>query len=68
MTNFQVWLRGSDLVDVHCETEQEARAFVRDYYGYKRLPNGTCVCEIPPGYYQEIIESNRRQGFDASNM
>lgn len=67
MPHFQVWIRGSDLAGVECETEKEAREFIRNFYGWKRLPKGTTVNTIPPGYYEEMVGFSRRAGFDASN-
>ena len=29
-------------------TEQEARAYIRDQYGYNRLPAGTCLWPYAP--------------------
>lgn len=68
MPKFQVWLRGSDLCDTTADTEKEARQQIRDFYGYKRLPNGTCVCRIPNDYYAKIVKNNQEIGIDASNM
>jgi len=68
MRNYQVWIRGCDLHDVKAESEQEAREQVREFYGYKRLPAGTCVCEIPDDYYDRMVRNNQSIGIDASNM
>ena len=43
------------------------RRLIRNFYGWKRLPKGTTVNTIPPGYYEKMVEFNRRAGFDASN-
>jgi hypothetical protein len=64
---WQLWLHGNDLVG-HCEdcTKSEAMELLREEarnYGYKRLPAYSTVSLIRAGYYEEIAESNRRQGF-----
>jgi len=67
MRNYQVWLRGSDLCDVEADSEQEARQIIRDFYDYKRLPNGTFVCKTPKYYPEEIVRNNQRIGIDITN-
>ena len=68
MRNYQVWLRGSDLNDVRANSEEEAREYIRKFYGFKRLPKGTAVIEIPPGYYDQMVENNREIGISAWNI
>jgi hypothetical protein len=68
MRNYQVWLRGYDLNDVKADTEKEAREYIRKFYGFKRLPKGTAVIEIPPGYYDQMVENNRKIGISAWNI
>ena len=75
----QVWLGGWDLVDVtvdarnETEAKKKARAYVRDWLRQwtgkkgKRLPKGTTVCIIPPNYYDEIVENNKKIGIDITN-
>jgi hypothetical protein len=67
MRNYQVWLRGSDLCDVRADTEKEAREQIRKFYGFKRLPKGTAVIEIPPGYYDDMVKNNQLIGISAWN-
>jgi hypothetical protein len=55
--HYQVWLRGSDLCDVRASNKAEARKQVKEFYGYKRLPRGTCVIEIPSNYYERMVEN-----------
>jgi hypothetical protein len=67
---YQVWLGGSTLVDhVYATSKTAAMKKARDIilhgFSLKRLPAGTCVCKISPGYYEEIAEMNRRAGFNA---
>ena len=47
MKHYQVWVRGCDLNDVEADTENEAKEYIRKFYGFKRLPRGTVVIEIP---------------------
>ena len=68
MKKYQVWLRGSDLCDVMANSEEEAGQQIRDFYGYKRLPPGTYVCEIPWNYYGSIVKNNQVIGIDITNM
>jgi hypothetical protein len=68
MRNYQVWLRGYDLNDVKADTENEAREYIRKFYGFKRLPKGTAVIEIPPEYYDQMVENNRKIGISAWNI
>ena len=68
MKKYQVWLRGSDLCDIMANSEEEARQQIRDFYGYKRLPPGTYVCEIPWNYYDSIVKNNQAIGIDITNM
>jgi hypothetical protein len=68
MKSYQVWLRGSDLNDVRAGSEKEARKYIRNFYGFKRLPKGTAVIEIPPGYYHQIVENNRKIGISIWNI
>jgi hypothetical protein len=68
MRNYQVWLRGYDLNDVKADTEKEAREYIRKFYGFKRLPKGTAVIEIPPGYYDQMGENNRKIGISVWNI
>jgi len=68
MKKYQVWLRGSDLCDVMANSEEEARQQIRDFYGYKRLPPGTYVCEIPWNYYDSMVKNNQSIGIDITNM
>lgn len=65
---WQLWLRGNRLIGhvSGCSKEEamnELRRQAKDEFGYKRLPEGSCVCLIEPDYYEKIAESNRRQGF-----
>jgi hypothetical protein len=62
--HYQVWLRGSDLHDVRASNKAEARKLVKEFYGYKRLPRGTCVIEIPSNYYEQMVENSERIGID----
>jgi hypothetical protein len=67
---YQVWLRGSSLVGHVYATSKtaamdKARELVMNDFKLNRLPAGTCVCKISPGYYEEIAEMNRRAGFNA---
>lgn len=68
MKKYQVWLRGSDLCDVEASSEAEARRIIRNFYGYKRLPKGTCVFRIPFDYYNQFVENNKMIGIDGSNL
>ncbi len=68
MKKYQVWLRGSDLCDVMANSEEEARQQIRDFYGYKTLPPGTYVCEIPWNYYDSMVKNNQAIGIDITNM
>jgi len=68
MRKFQVWVRGSDLHDVTAKDEAEAKRIIRNFYGWKRLPNGTYVCKTPSYYPDEIVRSNREIGIDITNM
>ena len=67
MKHYQVWLRGSDLCDVRANTKNEARQYIRRFYGFKRLPRGTAVIEIPSDYYSGMVENNREIGISAWN-
>ncbi len=67
---YQVWLRGSSLVGhVYATSKTAAMAKARDMvlqdFNLTRLPAGTCVCKISPGYYDEIARMNQRAGFNA---
>ncbi len=67
---YQVWLRGSSLVGhLHATSKTAAKTKARDMvlqdFNLKRLPAGTCVCKISPGYYDEIARMNQRAGFNA---
>ncbi len=68
MKKFQVWLGGSDLCDVIANSKKEALRQIRDFYGYRRLPKGTFVCEISWNYYDQIVKNNQAIGIDATNM
>lgn len=68
MAKYQVWLRGSDLHDVEAESKEEALRFIRQWYGYKRLPVGTTVNEIPSDYYDPMVRNNQSIGIDITNM
>jgi hypothetical protein len=68
MKNYQVWLRGCDLNDVKANTENEAREYIRKFYGFRRLPKGTVVIGIPAGYYDQMVENNRKIGISAWNI
>ena len=67
MKNYQVWLRGSDLHDVRANTKSEARQYIMNFYGFKRLPRGTAVIEIPPNYYSAMVDNNLKIGISAWN-
>lgn len=68
MHKFQVWLRGSELIDITAENKTSALKYVREeILEVKRLPNGTTVNEIPPDYYQKIADMNSKAGFNATN-
>lgn len=45
----------------------EAKKLVKEFYGYKRLPKGTCVIEISHDYYSKIAENNEKIGIDFTN-
>lgn len=68
---YQVWINDATLAG-HVDAESEDVAIelalyhVMDFYGGD-VPVGTrwSVCEIPPGYYKEISDSNIRAGFNA---
>ncbi len=67
---YQVWLRGSSLVGhVYATSKTAAKTKARDMvlhdFNLTRLPAGTCVCKISPGYYDEIARMNQRAGFNA---
>ncbi len=67
---YQVWLRGSSLVGhVYATSKTAAKTKARDMvfrdFHIKKLPAGTCVCKISPGYYDEIARMNQRAGFNA---
>jgi|GEM_PF-6960238 len=66
--HFQVWIRGSDLCDVLAKSKEDAARQIRKFYGYKRLPKGTVVLEIPADYYDQIVRLNKQAGFDATNL
>lgn len=68
MKKFQVWLRGSDLHDTIANSKKEALQQIKDFYGYKRAPRGTFVCEIPWNYYDQMVKNNQAIGIDATNM
>ena len=68
MKKFQVWLMGSDLYDITANSKKEALQKIKDFYGYKRAPNGTFVCEIPWNYYDQMVKNNQTIGIDASNI
>ena len=68
MIKYQVWLRGSTLIDVEAENDQDAREQVREMFGFKRLPNDTCVCKIPYDYYDQMVKHNQDIGIDITNM
>lgn len=68
MAKYQVWLRGCVLTDWEAKDEQDARRQAREWLGVKRLPNGTGICQISYGYYDEIIRMNREAGFHAGNF
>lgn len=68
---YQVWLRGSSLAGhVYAASKTAAKTKARDMvlldFNLKRLPAGTCVCRISPGYYDEIARMNQRAGFNAT--
>ena len=71
MSRWQVWVNDATLVG-HVDADGDVDALelalrcVKDFYGGS-IPAGTrwSVCEIPPGYYHEISESNIRSGFNA---
>lgn len=67
MKHYQVWLRGSDLHDVRANTKNEARQYIRNFYGFKRLPRRTAVIEIPPDYYNAMVDNNLKIGISAWN-
>ena len=68
MKKFQVWLRGNDLCDIIANSKEEALQQIKDFYGYKRVPRGTFVCEIPWNYYDQMVKNNQAIGIDATNM
>lgn len=68
MRKYQVWVRGSILHDVEAKNKTCALKEVRETHGFKRLPSGTAINEIPPGYYEDIVEMDRKAGFNASNL
>jgi len=57
---FQVWIGGSQLLDIEAPSKKAAKSYARSRLGVERLPKDTCVCEIPPDYYNSMIENNRR--------
>lgn len=59
LKKYQVWLRGSSRIDMTAHSEQGARESVRNSLRIKRLPNDTCVYEIPWNYYDRMIANNR---------
>jgi hypothetical protein len=68
---YQVWLRGSSLAGhVNATSKTAAMTKARDMilhdFNLKRVPAGTCVCKISPGYYEKIAEMNRKAGFNAT--
>jgi len=69
----QVWVGGWSLVDITVDArskkdaERKARRYVRERLGVKRLPRGTSVCIIPPGYYDDMVSNNRMIGVDITN-
>lgn len=68
MAKYQVWLGGTDLHDVEAESKEEALRFIRQWYGYKRLPAETMVNEIPSDYYDSMVRNNQSIGIDITNM
>lgn len=68
MRKYQVWLRGSELIDITAENKTSALKYVREeILEAKRLPNGTTINEIPFDYYKQIAEMNSKAGFNATN-
>jgi hypothetical protein len=71
MSRWQVWINDSTLAG-HVDADSDVDAlelalrYVNDFYG-GNIPVGIkwSVCEIPPGYYKEITDSNIRSGFNA---
>lgn len=68
MHKYQVWLRGSELIDITAENKASALKYVREeILEVRRLPNGTTINEISFGYYKQIVEMNNKAGFNATN-
>lgn len=65
---YQVWVGGHFCFDCEALTPGEARKQAREWLGVARLERGTTVCQIPFGYYREIVKMNQRSGFNASNL
>lgn len=63
MATYQLWLHGNDLIKtMQCRFKSQALEELINYardLGYKRLPNGSCVCEVSPDYNERMIKHNR---------
>ena len=71
MAKYQVWLGGNSLMDIPqgvAKDKKEALKWAREWLEVKRLPKGTCVCEISDDYYDGIVKNNQAIGttFEAS--
>jgi len=65
-----MWLHGNVLVGhAHVKSKtaamKEMRILAKENYGYKRLPTGSCVCEIIDNYYKELNRMSAKIPFGA---